>query len=94
MKIALILLLVLLLAAILIEYRHNIFGFFEKKKQLSNFEIYEKELLNFFNYEPDLHLDQSDLLRYSPCRFQSVPLRFKEYNNVDCCQSSQMQNHS
>ena len=50
MKIALIILLVLLLAAFLIEYRHNIFGFFEKKKQLSNFEIYEREVLKFFNY--------------------------------------------
>ena len=83
MKIALIILLVLLLAAFLIEYRHNIFGFFEKKKQLSNFEIYEKELLNFFNYKPDLNLDQSDLLRHSPIRFRSVPLGFKEFYHLD-----------
>lgn len=83
MKIALIILLVLLLAALLIEYGHNIFGFFEKKKQLSNFEIYEKELLNFFNYKPDLNLDQSDLLRYSSIQFRSVPLRFKEFYHLD-----------
>ncbi|MDA9986709.1 hypothetical protein N9E11_01625 [Crocinitomicaceae bacterium] len=83
MKIALILLLVLLLAAILIEYRHNILGFFEKKKQLSNFEIYEKELLIFFNYKPDFNFDQIALLTYSPTQFHSKQLRVKQFYHLD-----------
>ena len=83
MKIALILLLVLLLAAILIEYRHQVSNFFRKKEKLSNSEIYEREVLSFFNYKPDRNLVQMNLLRYPPFGFQLVPLRFKEFNHFD-----------
>ena len=54
MKIALIILLVLLLAAILIEYRNEMSKFFLKKEKLSNSEIYEKEVLKFFNYSTNI----------------------------------------
>lgn len=83
MKIALIILLVLLLAALLIEYRHQVLNFFRKKEKLSNSEIYEREVLIFFNYKPDRNIVQSHLLKYSPTRFRLKQLRVKQFYHLD-----------
>lgn len=83
MKIALILLFVLLLLIILFEYRHEISGFFRKKEKLSNSQIYEKEVLKFFNYNPNFNSDEYRLLRYLPHQFSSKPSQFKELYHLD-----------
>lgn len=83
MKIALILLLVLLLAAILIEYRHQVSNFFRKKEKLSNSEIYEREVLRFFNFKPDCNIVKSRLLKYSPTSFHSKQLFVKQFYHLD-----------